>query len=133
MSQYLIPIQVAFLVFPFLAALFTIPYILYQYHKYGSVPVLRSLIVYSFILYLTNIYFLVILPLPSFEYVSQLNTPRTQLVPFQFVIDFIHNVKVSGDPRTWLHAFASPEFYQVAYNIVMMVPFGVYLRYYFKC
>lgn len=133
MSQYLIPIQAAFLVFPFLAALFTIPYILYQYHKYGSVPVLRSLIVYSFILYLTNIYFLVILPLPSFEYVSQLNTPRTQLVPFQFVIDFIHNVKVSGDPRTWLHAFASPEFYQVAYNIVMMVPFGVYLRYYFKC
>lgn len=134
MDQYFFPIQVAFLVFPLLAALFTVPYILYQYHKYGSVPVLRTLIVYSFILYLTSIYFLVILPLPSIESVAKLTTPETQLVPFQFVLDFIHHVSFQiSDPSTYLNVIKAPEFYQVVYNIIMTVPFGIYLRYYFKC
>lgn len=35
--------------FPFIALLFTIPFILAQYHRYGSINKLRVLIVYSFI------------------------------------------------------------------------------------
>lgn len=37
MSVYLIPITAAMLIFPFLAALFTIPYIIVQYRRYGSI------------------------------------------------------------------------------------------------
>lgn len=42
----------AVIIFPVVAALFTMPYMLYNYHKYGSVLSMRILIVYSFILYL---------------------------------------------------------------------------------
>lgn len=63
--SYLVPIKTALIIFPFLALLITLPYIIYEYHHYGSVNKLRTLIIYSFILYLMTIYFLVILPLPT--------------------------------------------------------------------
>ena len=65
--SYLVPIKAALIIFPFLALLITLPYIIYEYHHYGSVNKLRTLIIYSFILYLMTIYFLVILPLPTKE------------------------------------------------------------------
>ena len=46
---YLKPILSACYVFPFLAALFTLPYIIFQYRKYGSILLLRVAIVYTFI------------------------------------------------------------------------------------
>ena len=52
MSVYLIPLQSALLLFPFLAAMITLPYIIIQYRKYGSILPIRVLIVYSFIFYL---------------------------------------------------------------------------------
>ena len=64
---YFISIKMAVLVFPILAFIFTVPYMIFNYRKYGSVNKLRTLIVYSFILYLLTIYFLVILPLPKLE------------------------------------------------------------------
>ncbi len=51
MSIYLKPILTACYVFPVLAALFTLPYIIRQYHKYGSILVLRTGIVYIYFLY----------------------------------------------------------------------------------
>ena len=65
--SYVEAIKTAILAFPFIAFLFMIPFILYNYHKYGSIHFLRVFIIYSFILYLINIYFLVILPLSTFE------------------------------------------------------------------
>lgn len=133
MSNYIIPIATAFIVFPFIAFLFTIPYIIFQYRKYGSIPLLRVLIVYSFILYLISAYFLVILPLPSQEFVNNLKTPSTQLIPFSFVKDFIENTSlVISNPNTYIKALKEPYFYQVLYNIFLTLPFGIYLRYYFK-
>lgn len=134
MSNYLIPIRSAFFIFPIIAALFTIPYVLTQYHKYGSIPSLRVVVVYSLILYLITAYFLVILPLPTIDEVMKLKTPTMQLIPFQFVIDLINNTSfVITNPSTYLKALTEPEVYQIFYNILLFVPFGVYLRYYFKC
>lgn len=53
--SYLVPIKAALIIFPFLALLITLPYIIYEYHHYGSVNKLRTLIIYSFILYLITI------------------------------------------------------------------------------
>jgi len=53
------------LIFPFIAAIVTFPYALYQYHKYGSVSKFRTLIIYSFILYMMIAFFMVSLPLPE--------------------------------------------------------------------
>jgi len=47
MEVYLKPIISACYVFPILAVIFTIPYILYEYHKYGSIIILRTGIVYT--------------------------------------------------------------------------------------
>ena len=95
MEVYHLPILQAILIFPVVAFLFTIPYMLIQYHKYGSLPLLRVGVVYSFILYLIAAYFLVILPLPSKEEVLLYTSPTTQLVPFTFIQNIIVNTSES--------------------------------------
>ena len=67
MEVYLKVIGEAVFFFPLIALLFTLPYVLYNYRKYGSVFSVRILIVYSFVLYMLCVFFLVILPLPSIE------------------------------------------------------------------
>lgn len=134
MSVYKIPIEVAFLIFPLLAFLFTIPYLIYQYRKYGSIPILRSIIIYSFILYLLCAYFLVILPLPDIDTVKNLTTPTTQLIPFQFVKDIINVIDINFNSiSSYLEVINTQVFYVAAFNIILTIPFGIYLRYYFEC
>ena len=129
MEVYLESIKTAFLIFPFLAFLITLPYLLLQYHKYGSVPLIRSSIVYTFILYLLTAYFLVILPLPSKEEVLMMPTKVPQLIPFTFIGDFIETFKETSGVLSFLK---SPIVYTTLFNIAITVPFGIYLRYYFK-
>ncbi len=131
--SYLVPIKTAIIIFPLIALLFTIPFILHQYHKYGSIHKLRVCIIYSFILYMITVYFLVILPLPKIEEVVY-QEGMIRLIPFTFIADFLRESSfVLNDPTTYLKALKEPSFYTVAFNILMTVPFGMYLRYYFKC
>ena len=133
MNSYLNIIKTSFFLFPFLALLITLPYFLIQYRKYGSVSKLRIIIIYTFILYLLNAYFLVILPLPSFEEVSKLITPRMQLMPFDFVKNIIQNSGFSiFELSTYIKLLKTPAFYQVGFNLLLFIPFGMYSRYYFK-
>ena len=126
--SYLEAIKFAFLFFPFLSFLFTIPFVLKQYHKYGSINKLRVLIVYSFILYIICVYFLAIFPLPDRDSID-MNSPVCQLIPFTFIFDIIYNLNEAHD--IW-QVLASPSVYTVLFNILMFIPFGMYLRYYFK-
>lgn len=87
--EYLQTIKIAILVFPLVAFLFTIPFILSQYHRYGSINKLRVLIIYSFILYLMIIYFLVILPLPSRQDVLLMPDKKPNFQLFQFITDIV--------------------------------------------
>ena len=131
--SYFISIKTAIVVFPLIALLFSIPFVLHQYHKYGSINPFRDLIVYSFILYLITIYFLVILPLPNKEEVIY-KPNMIKLIPFGFINDFIRESSfVINEPTTYLKAIKEPCFYTVIFNIFMTIPFGMYLRYYFKC
>ena len=132
--NYVESITTAFIAFPIIAFLFTIPFILYNYHKYGSIHFLRVFIIYTFNLYLITIYFLVILPLPTFEEALKNTGPYINYIPFKFITDFIHETPfVWNDPSTYLSTITHSSFYVVVFNIVMFVPFGMYLRYYFKC
>lgn len=131
---YFTSIKMAVLVFQILAFVFTVPYMIFNYRKYGSVNKLRTLIVYSFILYLLTIYFLVILPLPKLESVHTKYTDMLNLVPFSFIVDFIKKTPfVITKPATWILALKDSTIYVPAFNILMLIPFGIYLRYYFKC
>ena len=124
MRVYLYPIKMGFLIFPVLAAVFTLPYMIYQYRKYGAMLFTRITIVYSMILYLLCAYFLVLLPLP------QADIPRLsqtmQVIPFHFIQEImqknLHGV---------MAYFKCPEVYQAIFNLFLTLPFGVYLRYYF--
>lgn len=134
MEQNLTALRQAAVLFPAIAVLFTLPYIAYNYRKYGSVFSLRIFIVYSFMLYMLCVYCLIILPLPTGEAAARLHGHRMQLVPFQFVRSMMKESNVvPADPRTWLSLISNSAFMNTILNVVMTMPFGVYLRYYFRC
>lgn len=106
---------------------------LIQYHKYGSINSFRVLIIYSFILYMLTLYFLIILPLPNINDVVY-KPGMIKLIPFTFIVDFIKETSlVIGDASTYIKALCEPCFYTVIFNLFMTIPFGIYLRYYFRC
>ena len=81
MSTYWWVIKQAVFFFPVIAFVMTIPYMLYNYHKYGSVIASKTFMVYSFVLYMLCAYFLVIMPLPDKSKVSLMTGPRALFVP----------------------------------------------------
>lgn len=130
--SYDVAIKSGILIFPLVLLILFIPYLISQYHKYGSVYWYRALILFSFLLYLIIAYFLVIMPLPTIEEVLSLKTPQIRLEPFAFVIDFI---KESGfdinDFSTYFKSFTTSSFYVPVFNIILFIPLGIYLHYYF--
>lgn len=132
MSQYLEALRQAMVIYPMIVVLFTVPYIAWSYHKYGSVLSLRVLIVYSFLLYLLCVYCLVILPLPTPEKAATLQGHKMQLIPFSFLADIVKQAEIQPEqPASWLHIFTGSAFWTTVFNLFMTMPFGVYLRYYF--
>ena len=133
MQYYLPQIETGLIIFPFIAILITIPYIIGQYRKYGAVVMVRTLIIYSFIFYILCSYLLIILPLPPLNEVEQMVNIKPQLIPFSFVSNFIIKSEIIwNDPSTYLPALKSSSFLNVLFNIILFMPFGIYLRYYFK-
>lgn len=134
MNNYLTAIKTGIYLFPIIALFFTFFFIIDQYHKYGSVNILRVIIIYSFILYLIIIYFLVILPLPKWNEIKPFTFKMIRLIPFTFISDFIKETSFRiNDLSTYIKAITEPCFYIVILNIFMTMPFGMYLNYYFKC
>lgn len=131
---YISTIKTAVQLFPFLAFLLTVPYMILNYRKYGSVNKLRVLIFYSFMLYLMTVYLLVVLPLPDPSKIHTSYSKMINLYPFAFVVDFFKESPFElTQTSTWLQALKHPTFYVPAFNVLMLIPFGMYLRYYFKC
>lgn len=133
MRVYEVPIKVGIIIFPIIALLITLPYMIKQYHKFGSIPFLRTFIIYSFVLYLLIAWFMVILPLPTIETVSKLTTPWTQLIPFEGLKTIINTTNFNIlDISTYIPTLKSSSVYTVLFNFVLTMPFGFYLRYYFN-
>jgi glycopeptide antibiotics resistance protein len=133
LDTYFFSIWTAFLFFPVIAAVLTLPYLIYCYRKYGSISVLRTLILFSMLFCLQCAYFLVVLPLPDPATVVDKTGPFTQLIPFSFVRDFIvESGFVLTQPSTWLLALKSNTLLQPIFNLLLTAPFGAYLCYYFK-
>lgn len=134
MTPYLFPIKITLLLFPFLAFFITLPLLILNYRKYGTFTWFRAFILYSFIFYLLCAYFLVILPLPPREEVAHYTSQMIELRPF---LSLKHFLAESGfqinQPSTYLSALKHPTALEPLFNILMLVPFGFYLRYYFKC
>lgn len=124
----------ACMLFPFVAALFTIPFVVRQYRKYGGIAFMRVIVVYSFILYLMCAFLLTVLPLPTIEQVLAMPDHPIGWIPY---VGFRHGLIESGfsfsDPASWKKFLKCDDFLQCFYNVVMTIPLGIYLRYYFRC
>ena len=132
MSSYVANVYVALAIFPVLAALLSLPYAIYQYRRYGSIPWWKTFLVAALIFYLLCAYFMVILPLPANRevYVAAAQTP--QLVPFRFIQDIRATVSVDvHSARSWLAALRRPTVYVVLFNLALTMPFGAFMRYLF--
>lgn len=133
MSDFLIPIRTGLLVFPILALMITAPFALRQYHRYGAITWLRILVIYSFVYYMLTAYFMVILPLPDPDTVKVTEwRSHIRAVPFNNILSYVEKFGVPYS-RSALGAFLkSFTFLQLAFNVLLTMPFGVYMRYYFK-
>ncbi|MBO0462571.1 VanZ family protein [Enterococcus sp. DIV1298c] len=133
MASYIEPIRFALLVFPFLALAISAVFFIYEYRKYGTFLLTRAVILYSFVFYLLCAYFLVILPLPTKEAVAQMTGPKMELQLFATWYNFRANtVLVLSDPSTYLPAMRQSVFLEPLFNVFLLLPFGIYLRYYFR-
>ncbi|MEY9093293.1 VanZ family protein [Paenibacillus sp. RC84] len=136
MSAYTQPIFVAAIFFVVVTFALVIPWLIYTYRKYIFLPFSTTLISFSFIFYFLAALFLVLLPLPEIRNTCSLQKPGTQhysLLPFQFIVDTFGNSGiVLSQPATYRLLFNQPSFYQAFFNFLLLLPFGVYLRYFFQ-
>lgn len=131
---YVYPISYAFLAFPFAAALFTVPFLIVQYRRHGYIHKYRALILYLLLLYLMNAYCLIILPLPPSVHNSPPKADTAfQWVPFRFVADILRETGANVDqPGTYWRILTERALWQELFNVVLFVPFGLFLRHYFR-
>ncbi|ANS52179.1 permease (plasmid) [Bacillus thuringiensis] len=135
METYLLSIKTAFIIFLIVVSIVSIPFLLWQYKKYGYIHYFHTFIVYSLLLYGISVYCLVIFPLPAtFNTCSiqKLGMQHYSLVPFTFVTDFLRETNVIwNSPMTYTRMFKERGFIQVVCNMMLLFPLGIYLRYYF--
>ena len=133
LTRYFGPIKQAVVFFPLIAGFFTLPYLLHEYRKYGAILFLRTLMAYSFILYMMCAYFLIILPLPPVEEVANYTSPWLQLKPFNELLDVFRELRDDLTEHASVKEIVkNSALFQIVFNILLTVPFGIYLRYFFK-
>ena len=136
MSEYVIPMYAAFLIFILVGLILIIPWLIYSYRKYGYFSVWESIVAYSFIYYMLTALFLVLLPLPATRDTCSLqpsDTVHYTLVPFNFIKDIISSSTVVwSQPSTYVRLLTQTASLQAIFNFLLLMPFGVYLRYFFN-
>ncbi|RUS45021.1 VanZ family protein [Cohnella sp. AR92] len=131
--SYLFPISYAFYTFPIAAAVFTLPFLIVQYRRHGYIHKYRAILLYLLLLYLLNAVYLIVLPFPSTVHNQPPEHSYFQLIPFHFLADIGKETEFRIDqPSTYLHLLKERAFLQVAFNVALTIPFGLFLRYYFR-
>ncbi|OBZ14439.1 teicoplanin resistance protein VanZ [Bacillus sp. FJAT-27264] len=133
-QSYLFPISYAFMTFPLAALLFTLPFMIVQYRRHGYIHKVRALMLYLLLLYLMNAFYLVLLPLPASRHNLAPTGNSIQSIPFQFIQDIMQSFRAgSADaPKSYWSVLSEPAFLQVLFNVLLTVPFGMFLNYYFR-
>lgn len=136
MQSYIIPIFIAVVLCFFVAFISTLPWAVYQYRKYGYFSFWKTILLLSFIFYGLSAFFLVIFPLPNSRNncVSiDSNAVFMQLQPFQFIQDIKRESGFNWTvPSSYIDLLKARPFYQMFFNVLLLFPLGVYLRYFFK-
>lgn len=128
MNSLTIAAKTAMVIFPMIAIVATVPFMIGQYQKYGSVSPYRYVVVFSFILYGLMCYFLVILPLPDPKAVY--NPAGYNLQLFSYLPEIAQQYDFSSTSGI-LYFLKNAVVLEPVLNVIMLIPFGIYLRYYF--
>lgn len=107
--------------------------LIYEYRKYGSFVWTRAMILYSFVLFIMCLFlgnFTVAISSRS----GSIHRTNNGTAAFSFYFrDFKRNCFSIKDPSTYLPALKQHAVLEPLFNVLLVLPFGVYLRYYFKC
>ena len=134
MSNYIITIMIGVKSFPLFAVLATIPILAIQVIRYKKMNFARVGLDYALILYSLCLLSLVFLPLPTMTRAESLSAHNIQLIPFHFIADIVRESPlVLSNPHTYLPALFHGSILQIIFNVVMTIPFGMFLRYYCGC
>lgn len=132
-SANIYAIKMSIIVFPIVAAIILLPYLIFQYRKYGSVVLFKAIVTYAFIYYLITALFLVMLPLYSRTFVSNMKTPYYDLEVFGFMRRLSERNLLNISTKSDIFRLVSNSiFLEAFFNVMLTVPLGVFLRYYFK-
>lgn len=134
MTEYSTPIRTAVIVFVILTFLLWIPWLMYTYRKKGKLSLPFTIISFTFVFYILAALLLVLLPLPIVRDSCAMQNPNTvhySFIPFQFIEDTLRGGWLDlKNPATYMLLFKQSAFYQVFFNFLLLLPLGVYLRYY---
>lgn len=116
---------------PLIALLPLAPYY-WRHRKRGIVNPVRLLAFYSLVLYVMITWYFVVLPLPSEAYLATIGPAGRNWIPFSYFRDL--STATGFDVMqgsTWFSAVGSNFALQYWFNILMLLPLGMYLRYLF--
>ncbi len=135
MSGYVRVVLAGAVTFPAAALVLLVPYMIFEYRCYGSIPAWKSLVVFSLLLYALCAYYLVILPLPESRTALVAYAATPKLEAFTFVGDFAQAAQTCGlslaSPATWRALLSTPDVYMTLFNVLLTFPVGFYARYLF--
>lgn len=131
-ATYLLPVTTALTVFPIVAAILVLPAAFVAYRTRGRVGGWAGLVFYSFVFYLLAAFLQTLVPLPrdpATVCATHIYAAHPQTVPFGFVGDIVREAHGAYGPGALA---ANPAVWTTALNLALLVPLGVYLRYYLR-
>ncbi len=130
MKPYMYALKNALLLVPIVSLIFLIIYIKQDKTKINHKKMIS---LYFFILYIIVMYFLVIFPLPPISEVKNYTSNYVQLEPLYTIRYLKENMSFNVfNIDSYIRLIKNAYFYQFIYNILITVPFGMYLKKYFR-
>lgn len=133
MEQYIFAIKMGVAHFPVIATFLIIPILLFQMAATKKLNLVRIEICFLFLFYMMCTYALIIFPLPDTATAETLSSHNVQLIPFHFIADIVEETPFQiGNIHTYLPALFHRAILQVIFNVIMVIPFDMFLTYYFN-
>ena len=133
MDSLLSSISIGAAHFPMAATFFSLPILLFELIRSRKFNPFRIALCFLFLFYMVCAYALIIFPLPDAATALTLSGRQIQWIPFHFVFDIIRETPfVITDIHTYLPALLNRAVLQVVFNVLLTVPFGMFVGYYFN-
>ncbi|SFD06879.1 VanZ family protein [Streptomyces aidingensis] len=132
LRPYLLPVETALWLFPVVAALVLVPAAVRGYRSRGRAGGWSALVGYSFVFYLLAAFLQTVVPLPR-ESEGLCGAMRYAAGPQLEPLEFVRAVSEAGG-GSWAPGglVGLLPFWTTLLNFVLLLPLGVYLRYYLR-